>query len=97
MFSTNSPQQENFSTPPDNANKFIATRILFPLATHSLTSSPYNSTPTTSPNISNLPDANEVLDRPQLNNNHLLSLVNLFLLSCYINSKRNEIHKVSFK
>ena len=67
MYSTNSPQQENFSTPPDNANKFIVTRKLFPQATHSPTSSPYNSTPTTSPNISNLPDANEVLNRPQLN------------------------------
>ena len=66
MYSSNNPNQENFSTPPDNASNFKATRKLFPQATHnSPTSSPYNSTPTASPNISNLPDANEVLSRPQ--------------------------------
>ena len=68
MYSPNSPQQENFSTPPDNTSKFKATRKLFPQATHnSPTSSPYNPTSTASPNISNLPDANEVLSRPQRN------------------------------
>ena len=64
MYSPNSPQQENFSTPPDNTSKFKATRKLFLQATHnSPTSSLYNSTPT----ASNLPDANEVLSRPQRN------------------------------
>ena len=68
MYSSNSPQQENFSTPPDNASKFKATRKLFPRATHnSLTSSPFNPILTASPNISNLPDANELLSRPQRN------------------------------
>ena len=69
MYSPNSPQQENFSTPPpDNTSKFKATRKLFPQATHnSPTSSPYTPTPTASPNISNLPDANEILSRPQRN------------------------------
>ena len=57
MYSPNSPQQENFSTPPDNTSKFQATRKLFPQETHnSPISSPYSSTPTASPNISNLPD-----------------------------------------
>ena len=68
MYSPNSPQQENFSSPPDNTIKFKATRKLFPQASHkSPTSSPYNSTPTASPIISNLPYANEVLSRPQCN------------------------------
>ena len=68
MYSPNSPQQENFSTPPENTNKFKATRKLFPQASHnSPTSSPHNSTPTASTNISNLPEANEVLSRPQRN------------------------------
>ena len=53
MYSPNSPQQENFSSPPNNTSKFKATRKLFPQATHnSPTSSPYNPTPTASPNIS---------------------------------------------
>ena len=68
MYSPNSTQQENISTQPDNTSKFKATRKLFPQAKHnSPISSPYNSTPTASPNISNLPDANEVLSRPQSN------------------------------
>ena len=68
MYSPNSPQQENFSTPPDNTSKFKAKCKLFPQASHnSPTSSPHNSTPTASPNVSNLPDANEVLSRPQRN------------------------------
>ena len=68
MYSPNCPQQENFSSPPDNSSKFKATRKLFPQTSlNSPTSSPYNSTPTASPNISNLPDANEVLSRPQRN------------------------------
>ena len=68
MFSPNSPQQEIFSTPPDNTSKFKATRKLFPQASHnSPTPSPHKSTPTASPNVSNLPDANEVLSRPQRN------------------------------
>ena len=68
MYSPNSPQQENFSTPPDNNSKFKATRKLFPHATHnSPITSHYNPSPTPSPNVSNLPDANEVLSRPQRN------------------------------
>ena len=68
MYSPNSPQQENFSSPPDNASKVKATRQLFPQAArNSPTPSPYNSTPTASPKMSNLPDANEVLSRPQRN------------------------------
>ena len=68
MYSPNSRQQENFSTPPDNTSKFKATRKLFTQETHnSPTPSPYNSTPTASPNISNLPDANEILSRPPRN------------------------------
>ena len=68
MYSPNRPQQENFSTPPDNTSKFKATRKLFPQATrNSPKSSPYNPTPTASPNTSYLPDANEVLSRPQRN------------------------------
>ena len=52
MYSPNSPQQENFSTPPHNTSKFKATSKLFPQATHnSPTSLPYNSTPTASPNF----------------------------------------------
>ena len=66
MYSPNSPQQENFSTPPDNTSKFKATRKLFPQATHNYpTLLPYNFTPTASPNISTLPNANEVLSRLQ--------------------------------
>ena len=68
MYSTNSPQQEYISTPSDNTKKFKATRKLLPQASHnSSTSSPHNSTTTASPNVSNLPDANEVLSRPQRN------------------------------
>ena len=68
MYSHNSPQQEKLSTPPDNTSKFKATRKLFPRALHhSPTSSLYNSTPTALPNVSNLPDANEALSRPQRN------------------------------
>ena len=81
MYSSNSRQQENFSIPTDNTSKFKTTRKLFPQETHnSPTSSPYNSTPTASPNISNLPDTNEVLSRPE-RNKKAPSLVNLFLLS----------------
>ena len=68
MCSSNSPQQKNFSTPPDKVSKLKATHKLSPQATHySPTSSPYNTTPTASHNISNLPDANEVLSRRQQN------------------------------
>ena len=67
MYSSNSPQQENFATPPDNTSKFKATRKLFPQATHNSSTSHYNSTPTASPNISNLRDANEVMRRPESN------------------------------
>ena len=68
MYSPNSPQQEKFSTPPANTSKFNATRIFFSQETHnSPISSPYNSTPTTSSNISNLPNANEIMSRPQRN------------------------------
>ena len=68
MYSPNGPQQENFSCPPDNTSKFEATRKFIPQASHnSPTSSPYNSTPTELPNMSNLPYANEVLCRPQRN------------------------------
>ena len=68
MYSSNSPQQENFSTPPNIASKFKATRKLFPRAMHnSLSSSPFNPILTASPNIDNLPDANELLSRPQRN------------------------------
>ena len=67
MYSPNSPQQENFSTPPDHTSKFKATRKLFPQAMHNSPTSHYNPTPKASPNISNLPDANEVLSRPQRN------------------------------
>ena len=66
MYSPNSPQQENFSTLLDNTSKFEASRKLFPRATHNFsTLLPYNFTPTSSPNISTLPDANEVLSRLQ--------------------------------
>ena len=68
MYSPNSPEQENFSSPPDKASEVKATRQLFPeLAHNSPISSPHNSTPTAPPNISNLPDANEILSRPQRN------------------------------
>ena len=68
LYSPNSPQQENISTLPDKTSKFKATRKLVPKETHnSPTSSPHNSTPTASPNVSKLPDANEVLSRPQRN------------------------------
>ena len=57
-----------FLHPPNNTSKYKATRKLFPQATpNSPTSSSYNPTPTASPNISNLPDANEVMSRPQRN------------------------------
>ena len=68
MYSPSSPQQENFSTLPDNASKLKAKRKLFPQATHnSPTTSPFNTTPTASRNIFDLQDANELLSRPQLN------------------------------
>ena len=68
IYSPNSPERENFSSPPDNASRVKTTRQLFPqLAHNSPTSSPHNSTPTASPNISNLPDANGVLSRSQRN------------------------------
>ena len=68
MCSPNSQQQVNFSTPPDNTSKLKATRKLFPQASHSSpTSSPYVFTPMASPNLSNIPDGNEVLSRPQRN------------------------------
>ena len=69
MYSPNSPQQESFSTPPDHTSKFKATGKLFPQSMHNNPTSHYNPTPTASPNISNLPDANEVLSSPQRNRN----------------------------
>ena len=82
MYSPIRAEQENFSTRPHNASKFIATRKSFLQATHhTATSSPYNSTPTVSPNISNLPDANEVLSRPQRNRKPPIFVVNLYLLT----------------
>ena len=82
MYSPKSPQQEDFSIPPDNTSKFKATRKLFPQETHnSPTSSPHNSTFTASPNVFNLPDPNEVLRRPQRNRKAPTFLVNLLLLT----------------
>ena len=65
--SPNSPQQENFFTPLDNANEIRATRKLFHQTTQKCPlSSPCSSTPRAS-NKSNLLDAIEVLSRPQRN------------------------------